>query len=862
MSDNPRPTPDRDEILRALAVLFEPDDVIELRSFPKGRKIVAAGYYDGEHREALADAAVRLNAGRAAVYVALNRIDPQLLGRYRNRIEQGAQATATDANVTRRRWLLIDLDPSRPKDTAATESQVEAARQRARAVFAHLRAIGWPDPVVAESGNGLHLLYPVDLPNDAESIPLVKGALDSLAAKFDDDVVKVDRSVFNAARITKLYGTTSTKGDHAPDAPWRISRITSAPTRDVVVTAEQLRALAPKTEPVMSAMATPVPTGDFDLDDFLRRLGIDFQADQHDGRERFRLAHCPFNPDHGRGEAAIFRWPSGKRGFKCQHNSCATRTWVDLRALVDGPREVRRAPPQGRIEAGAKASAQPDEWPDPRPIVAELPPAPAFDAKTLLPGVLADYVLDEADRMPCPPDYIAPGLLVAIGAVIGSRCALKPKRRDDWLVTPNLFGGVVGDPGSMKSPAIDKGLRFLDRLEADEAERQAERMVEYQAEVAAHKAREAAIEKIMKDAAGTKKKQEAGDVMAAAVADLKSLKPPAEPVARRFRANDSTTEKLGDILAKSPEGLLVFRDELVGLLASWEKEGREGDRAFYLEAWNGLGSFAIDRVTRGSLFVPTLNLSVFGGIQPEKLGRYLADILDAADNDGRIQRFQVLVYPETVPWEWRDRYPVKGAREGVRDTFLRLAAFDPVQDGAQPADDFHKVPYFAFDDAALEVFVEWIADLHQRAIPQETDRLLAQHWSKYPKLFCSIALILHLAEGRIGPVQADTALRAAAWCEYLAGHARRVYGLLDVARVDAAKSLAQKIAAGKLDDGFTVADVVRKDWSRLKSRREVEVALAVLEEAGHVVAVEPADGAPGRPTVRYSINPKARRATR
>lgn len=862
MTDTSKPTPDRDGILRALAVLYDPDDVIELRSFPKSRKVVSAGYFDGDHRDALADAAARLNVGGAAVYVTLNRIDPQLLGRYRNRIEASAQATATDANVIRRRWLLIDLDPSRPKDTAATEPQVEAARDRVQAVLAYLRAEGWPDPVVAESGNGQHLLYPIDLPNDAESAALVKGALDALAAEFDDDVVKVDRSVFNAARVTKLYGTTSTKGDHAPDAPWRISRITSAPTRDVVVTVEQLRALAPKPEPVTATRTTTGSGGDFDLDDFLRRLGIDYQADQHDGRERFRLAYCPFNADHGRGEAAIFRAPSGKLGFKCQHNSCATRTWVDLRALVDGPREARRAPPQGRVEAGATSGTRPIEWPDPRPIVAELPPAPAFDAKTLLPGVLADYVLDEADRMPCPPGYIAPGLLVAIGAVIGSRCALKPKRRDDWLVTPNLFGGVVGDPGSMKSPAIDKGLRFLDRLEADEAERQAERMIEYQAEVVAHKAREAAIEKIMKDAAGNKKKQEAGDVMAAAVADLKSLKPPTEPAARRYRANDSTTEKLGDILAKSPEGLLVCRDELVGLLSSWEKEGHEGDRAFYLEAWNGLGSFAIDRIGRGSLFVPTLNLSVFGGIQPDKLGRYLAGIVDAADNDGRIQRFQMLVYPDTVPWEWRDRYPVKGAREAVRDAFLRLAAFDPVQDGAHPADDFHKVPYFVFDDAALEVFIEWITDLHQRVIPQEADRLLAQHWSKYPKLFCSVALILHLAEGRIGPVRADTALRAAAWCEYLAGHARRVYGLLDVARVDAAKSLAQKIAAGKLDDGFTVADVVRKDWSRLKSRREVEIALAVLEEAGHVVAVEPADGAPGRPTVRYAINPKARRATR
>lgn len=499
-----------------------------------------------------------------------------------------------------------------------------------------------------------------------------------------------------------------------------------------------------------------------------------------------------------------------------------------------------------------------DQWPEPRPVVAELPPAPAFDAKVLLPEALAKYVLDEADRMPCPPDYVAASLMVALGSVIGSRCALKPKKRDDWVCTPNLFGGAVGDPSTKKSPGIDKGLRFLDRLEADEADRLAQRKVEYEAEVAAHEARQAAIAAIMKSAAGGKKKSEDEVAMAAAVDDLKRLQPPEEPHARRFRTNDTTVEKLGDILAHCSDGILVFRDELVGLLSTWEKEGREGDRAFYLEGWNGLGSFAIDRVGRGSLLVRTLNLSVFGGVQPDLLARYLSNIVDAADNDGRIQRFQMLVYPEPVEWEWRDREPERGVREKVRDTFLRLASFDPVQDGATPADDFAKVPHFGFDDAAQALFIEWSGALHKNLIVAEEAPLLRQHFAKFEKLFCAVSLILHLAEGRIGPVQADTALRAAAWCEYLAGHARRVYGLLEVAKVGSAQTLAKRIAAGKLADHFTARDVLRKGWSGLDTMRQVEAALALLEEFGHIVGFEQEDG-PGRPTTRYAINPKSRR---
>jgi hypothetical protein len=90
---------------------------------------------------------------------------------------------------------------------------------------------------------------------------------------------------------------------------------------------------------------------------------------------------------------------------------------------------------------------------------------------------------------------------------------------------------------------------------------------------------------------------------------------------------------------------------------------------------------------------------------------------------------------------------------------------------------------------------------------------MQQHFGKFEKLFCSIALILHLAEGSIGPVTATSALRAAAWCEYLTGHARRIYGLVEAAKVTTARMVSRRLAEGKLDDGFTVRDMVRKQWS-------------------------------------------------
>lgn len=491
-----------------------------------------------------------------------------------------------------------------------------------------------------------------------------------------------------------------------------------------------------------------------------------------------------------------------------------------------------------------------DAWPTPIEIVSDLPPAPEFEASVLLPKALADFVLDESDRMPCSPDYIAAGLIVCLGSVIGASCALKPKRRDDWIVVPNLWGGIVGDPSSKKSPGLSTTTRFIDRLEAREADKLVEAKKVFEAEQAAYEVHQSVVKNNMKKAASGKPDPLK---MASAIDDLRAIAAPEEPHARRYKSNDASIEKLCDIEARNPQGLMVFRDELVGLLASWEREGHEGDRAYYLEGWNGTGSYNSDRITRGEQFVKTHCLSILGGIQPDKMETYLSDIASNLDNDGRVQRFQVMVYPNPVPWQWRDRYPVKGAREAVRDMFDRLSVFDPTQDGATPADDFVKLPHFYFDDVAQEIFIEWCTDLNQVQIVKEQDPLMKQHLGKYEKLFCSLALILHLAEGNIGHVKADSALRAAAWCDYLAGHARRIYGMVEGAKVATAKMLLRRIQDGKLQSGFTLRTVRQKNWSGATNTIQIEAALAMLEAHHCIRGFESANG--GRPTTTYEVNP-------
>ena len=337
---------------------------------------------------------------------------------------------------------------------------------------------------------------------------------------------------------------------------------------------------------------------------------------------------------------------------------------------------------------------------------------------------------------------------------------------------------------------------------------------------------------------------------------------PVRPKLPRIKTNDTTIEKLGELLRDNPNGMLVLRDEVVGLIASWEREGREGDRTFFLEAWNGVGSYNADRIGRGEIFIPNLCCSIFGGIQPDKLIAYLEEAANALGNDGLLQRFQVLVYPDQPVWQWQNRAPDKEARDRAFAVYEKLAAFNPVEWGANPASEYDKLPFFRFDPEAQELFIKFTTELNTVKLPAEAHPIIAQHMSKYDKLFPALALIFHLVDcadtGQRGFVSAGAAQRAADFCKYLESHARRVYGLLMDDGLRSALALADKVRSGSLADGFTVAEVRRNQWRYLTTKEAVLAAVEWLEDENWVRSMEIGGAGPrgGRATRRYLINPK------
>ena len=486
-----------------------------------------------------------------------------------------------------------------------------------------------------------------------------------------------------------------------------------------------------------------------------------------------------------------------------------------------------------------------EAWPDPTEISASLPHVFKFDER-LLPGVFAPWIKDIAERMQCPIEYLAVGALVGAGAVVGNRIGVQPKQHDTgWVEVPNLWGAVVGRPGVMKSPALDQVLYPVRKLEAAAQAAFATTMAKYE------------IDRMVYEA--TKKQLEAQIKKGGGVSINQLPVEPQKPEPPRFLLNDATYQKLGQVLSGNPHGVLVFQDELSGLLVRLDEKGQEAARAFYLEAWNGKQSYTFDRVERGTLHIPRLCISLLGGLQPTKLREYLHSAVNGGrGDDGLAQRLQLLVYPDlSEQWSMVDRSVDLAAADAANDVFARLAGMDPISLGARQVYT-DSIPVLQFNEAAQERFNSWWVALEIDLRSGTYSHFMESHISKYRKLVPTLALLDHLILGHSGDIGIDSLKRAIAWQKFLLSHAERAYAAVTAGSKDAAKALAKHIRQGDLKDGFTVRNVYRKNWSLLSTVKEATEATEVLQDMGWLRAVrdDKVSANDGRPTVRFMINPK------
>lgn len=478
----------------------------------------------------------------------------------------------------------------------------------------------------------------------------------------------------------------------------------------------------------------------------------------------------------------------------------------------------------------------------PEPLPDTLTAVPEFDYE-LLPESLRARVRDISERMQCPPDYVAVGMIVGLSSLVGRRVGVAPKESDDWTVIPNLWGAVVGRPGVLKSPALHEVMKPLRHLQANASEVHARDKNDFEAERLVHEE----SEKIAKAAIRKFLIKGAKNLAAETAREHESFET-YKPVCRRYVVNDSTVEKLGEILKENPMGILLFRDELAGFFRNLEKMGREGDRAFYLECWNGDGSFTYDRIGRGTLHIPAACISILGGIQPGPLSEIVRRAGGAAD-DGLLQRFQLLVYPNpSRSWKNIDRRPDQDAKAQVEEVITRLDRIDAMRVDA----DEGEIPILRFEPTAQALFNEWREVLEHRLRDGSEHPLMEAHLAKYRSLVPSLALVLHLTVADEGPISYEALERGIAWAEFLEPHARRVFAPGISPDLTAAHAIAARIEAGDIEKSFTARDVYRRGWSGLSTRDAVVAGLKVLEDFYWVYSQKTETG--GKPRYDYIVN--------
>lgn len=216
------------DCLQTLRVFLAPGQItqlVALRVEEPGRStpIDYAGFFDFDHLDLMAREAATFSGTAKGVHFTLNPLNPEVLNRCPNRVQPVRKGIlARDRDILRRSWLMIDLDPVRPKGLSATDEEKLRALEVCNRVAAFLYGHGFPYQIRADSGNGYHLYYRVDLPADDKRPHEV---LRILKREFDSDAVRIDTSVASASQLTKLFGTLSAKGASTVERPHRYSSL-------------------------------------------------------------------------------------------------------------------------------------------------------------------------------------------------------------------------------------------------------------------------------------------------------------------------------------------------------------------------------------------------------------------------------------------------------------------------------------------------------------------------------------------------------------------------------------------------------------------------------------------------------------
>lgn len=326
---------DEKEIRKAINVLKPNNQLFECRVIYNTGSMLS-GYFKGADELIYGMNGIR-DFSNCNFYITLNELNAACYDRsQRGCFVKNAKSTTSDNDVIGYQWLMVDLDPRRPTGTSSDEEQISKAKSKGNKLYTFMKNLGFEEPVMGFSGNGVHLLYAVNLNNSDGNKMLLKKSLETLNMLFADEDIDVDMKNFNPSRVCKLYGTTAQKGSNTPERPHRMSYMVKLPDEVKPTDISYLKKLcdiAPKEEKPQKY--NNYQPREFNLEEWLSKYGLRYRKSSYADGVKYILDCCPFDSNHKGKDACIFQSRSGAIGFHCFHNSCADKTWRDVRLMFE-----------------------------------------------------------------------------------------------------------------------------------------------------------------------------------------------------------------------------------------------------------------------------------------------------------------------------------------------------------------------------------------------------------------------------------------------------------------------------------------------------------------------------------------------
>lgn len=382
-----------------------------------------------------------------------------------------------------------------------------------------------------------------------------------------------------------------------------------------------------------------------------------------------------------------------------------------------------------------------------------------------LPGPVRRIIEGGAAAMGCDPAYIALPMLSGLASAIGNTHRIALKR--GWTEPAIAWTAIVGESGTMKTPAFKLAMKAIRRAQADAFKEHDAARADWEAQ---HLRYEAELTGWKRQAA--KGRGDAGN----------PPEKPAPPIARRYIVSDTTVEALAPTLLGNPRGVLLARDELAGWFGSFDryaKAGRGGaDSAHWLSMHNG-EAMTIDRKTGipPTIHVPSASVSITGGIQPGILARALG----VEHHESGMAARLLFAMPPRRAKRWSDADVDPRDEAAVSVVFDRLFGLTPEPDG----DGGERPRVLALTDDAKAAWVTFYNEHAQEQANLTGDEAAA--WSKLEGYAARLSLVVHLTRWASDdpavptsttPVDAVSVAAGVRLSRWFGGEARRVYAAL------------------------------------------------------------------------------------